>query len=90
MSSIMIRSARVILVMVRATEPSAPARPTAAVIDSRVNQATRRPVSIAAWARASTRWVFPVPDGPVTARFSWRPSHSSVGRACWVGVGMVT
>lgn len=73
MSSTTIRSARVILVMVRATEPSAPARPTAAVRDSRVNQATRRPESIAACASASTRWVLPVPEGPVTARFSARP-----------------
>jgi hypothetical protein len=64
------------------------ARPTAAVRDSRVNQLTRRPVSIAACASASTRCVLPVPDGPVTARLSARPIHSRVARACWVGVGM--
>ena len=79
MSSIMIRSARVILVMVRATEPSAPARPTAAVSDSRVNQATRRPASIAAWGGSrrslpdlSCRW------------FSWAPvAAASVRAASW-------
>jgi len=31
--------------------------------------------------RASTRCVLPVPDGPVTARFSARPIHSSVANA---------
>jgi hypothetical protein len=30
---------------------------------SRVNQATRRSFSIAAWARASTRCDLPVPEG---------------------------
>src|SRR4051794_35872123 len=30
---------------------------------------------------AGARW-------PVTARFSARPIHSRVARACWVGVGM--
>ena len=56
--------------------------------DSGVNQATWRPVSTAAWPRASSRKVFPVPDGPQTTRFSWRPIHSRVRSAAWVGAGM--
>jgi hypothetical protein len=42
------------------------------VSDSRVNQATRMPASMAAWARASTKWLLPVPEGPARARFSAR------------------
>jgi hypothetical protein len=38
--------------MVRVVDPSAAVRPTAAVRGSRVDQATRRPVSIAGWAKA--------------------------------------
>ena len=56
MSSTTMRSLRQIRVTVRATDPSALALPIAAVRVSRVNQATRRSFSIAAWARASTRW----------------------------------
>src|SRR5436309_1258487 len=52
MSSTAMRSLRQIRVTVRATDPSALARPIAAVSVSRVNQATRRSFSIAAWARA--------------------------------------
>jgi putative transposase len=37
------------------------------------------------WDSASTKWDLPVPDGPATARFSARPIHSRVDRACWVG-----
>ena len=56
MSSTTMRSLRQIRATVRATDPSALAWPIAAVRDSRVNQATRRSFSIAAWARASTKW----------------------------------
>jgi hypothetical protein len=38
------------------------ARPMVAVRVSRVNQATRRSASIAAWANASTKWDLPVPE----------------------------
>ena len=61
MSSTTMRSLRQILVTVRATDPSAFAFPIAVVRVSRVNQATRRSFSIAAWARASTRCDLPVP-----------------------------
>jgi hypothetical protein len=44
--------------------------------------------SIAAWARASTKRDFPVPEGPAMARFSCLPIHSSVDRAFWVASGM--
>jgi hypothetical protein len=70
MSSITTRSARVIRATVRAMLPSALARVTWLVRDSRVNQATFRSLSMALWARASTKWVLPVPDGPAMARFS--------------------
>ena len=53
MSSTTMRSLRQILVTVRAMDPSALALPIAVVRVSRVNQATRRSFSIAAWARAS-------------------------------------
>ncbi len=56
------RSLRQIRVTVRATDPSALAFAIAAVRVSRVNQATRRSFSMAAWARASTKWLLPVPD----------------------------
>jgi hypothetical protein len=55
------RSARQIRVTVRATEASALALPIVAVRVSRVNQATRRSCSMAAWDSASTRWLLPVP-----------------------------
>ncbi len=61
MSSTTMRSLRQILVTVRAMDPSALALPIAVVRVSRVNQATRRSFSIAAWARASTRCDLPVP-----------------------------
>jgi hypothetical protein len=61
MSSTTMRPLRQIRVTVRATDPSALAFPIAAVRVSRVNQATRRSFSIAAWARASARCVLPVP-----------------------------
>ena len=64
------------------------ARPIAAVRVSRVNQATRRSFSIAAWARASTKCDLPVPDGPAMTRFSARPIHSRVASAFWVAAGM--
>src|SRR6266536_3649647 len=88
MSSTTMRSLRQILATVRAVDPSALARPIVAVRVSRVNHAIRRLASIAFWARASTKWDLPVPDGPATARFSARPIHSSVDKACWVGAGM--
>ena len=59
MSSTTMRSLR----QVRATDPSALALAIAAVGVSRVNQATRKSFSIAAWARASTRCDLPVPEG---------------------------
>ncbi len=53
MSSTTMRSLRQIRATTRPTEPSTLARPIVAVSDSRLNQATRRPVSIAAAARPS-------------------------------------
>ena len=78
MSSTTMSSARVILVMVLATDPSTLARPIAAVRVSRVNQDTRMLASMTLWARASTKWVLPVPEGPAMARFSARVTHSRV------------
>ena len=57
---------------------------------SRVNQATCFPASTAAWPRASTRNVLPVPASKQTTRFSARPIHSRVRSAAWVGVGSRT
>jgi hypothetical protein len=54
-----------------------------------VNQATVIPASIAAWPRASQKWLLPVPDGPQMHTFSRRPTHSRLVRASWVGRGMV-
>src|SRR5437764_11884257 len=88
MSSTTMRSLRQIRATVRAVDPSALARPMVVVNVSRVNHATRRSCSMALWAKASTKWDLPVPDGPATARFSWRLIHSSVDSACWVGCGM--
>ena len=88
MSSMTMRSLRQIRVTVRATDPSALAFPIVAVSVSRVCQATRRSLSIAAWARASTRCDFPVPDGPAMTRFSALPIHSRVIRAFWVASEM--
>ena len=82
------RSERQIRATTRDTEPSTRARPMVAVSVSRLNQATRWPDSMALAASASHQWVLPVPDGPASTRFSARPSHSSVARACWVGSGM--
>src|SRR5262249_16409764 len=87
MSSTTMRSARQIRVTVRATDPSAFALVIAAVRVSRVNQATLRSFSIAAWARASARWLLRVPDGPATTRFSARLIHSRVASAFWVASG---
>src|SRR5690625_3352436 len=81
MSSTTMSSARVMRAMTLLTEPSTAALPMAAVRDSRVNHATRMPASMTLWARASTKWVLPVPDGPERARFSARWTHSSVARA---------
>src|SRR6266536_6166326 len=88
MSSTTIRSQRQMRATVRATVPSTFALLIVVVSDSSVNQATRRSCSIAAYARASTKWLLPVPLGPATARFSTRPIHSHVTRACWVAWGM--
>jgi hypothetical protein len=88
MSSTVIRSHRVILAMALAVVPSTAARPRAAVSDSRVNQATRLPASMALCASASAKCDFPVPDGPAIQRFSARVTHSRVARACWAGSGM--
>ena len=69
------------------TLSSARCRPTSTPSCSRVNQATFRPCSTACWPRASSRNVLPVPEGPQITRFSLRPIHSNVWRACWVGSG---
>lgn len=53
-----------------------------------MNQATFNPSSTACGPRASSRNVFPVPDGPHTTRFSRRCTHSRVRSACWVGAGI--
>ena len=65
-------------------ETSTRARPMAAVRVSRVNQETRMSASMMACARASTKYDFPVPLGPLTERFSARPTHSRVRNADWV------
>lgn len=72
----------------RLTEASTLARPMVAVSDSRVNHETRTPVSMTAWAKASTKWLLPVPLGPLRARFSGRPAHSGVrtARLGWPGM----
>lgn len=88
MSSTTINSARVMRVMALVIDPSTAARPIAAVNDSRLNHDTRIPASMTACASASTKWVLPVPDGPLTARFSARCTHSNVASACWVGSGI--
>jgi hypothetical protein len=62
-TSTTMRSLRQIPVTVRATAPSALALAMAAVSVSRVNQATRRSFSIAAWARGSVRCDLLVPNG---------------------------
>jgi hypothetical protein len=59
-----------------------------AVSDSRVNQATRIPASMALCASASANCDFPVPDRPAMQRFPARVTHSRVARACWAGAGM--
>ena len=73
--------------MALVTESSARCRRTRAPTCSRVNQATFLPGSTTAWPRASSMNVLPVPDGPQTTRFSWRPIHSRVRSAAWVGAG---
>ena len=45
------------------------------------------PWSIAAWPRASRRWVLPVPEGPQTTRFSCRSIHSRVPASAGSGRG---
>ena len=87
MSSTTTRSARRMRAMALVTESSARWRRTRAPSCSRVNQATFLPGSTAAWPRASSRNVLPVPDGPQTTRFSCRVIHSRVRSACWVGAG---
>ena len=74
--------------MALVTESSARCRRISTPSCWRVNQATCFPVSTAAWPRASSRNVLPVPEGPQTTRFSCRPIHSSVRSAAWVGAGM--
>ena len=81
-------SARQMRATTLVTDASTLARPRASVSDSRLNHATRMPASITAWAMASVKWLLPVPLGPQMARFSARPTHSKVRRACWVGRGM--
>ena len=73
--------------MALVTESSARCRRISTPSCSRVNQATCLPASTAAWPRASSRNVLPVPDGPQTTRFSCRPIHSRVRSAAWVGAG---
>ena len=65
----------------RLTEASILARAKVAVSDSRLNQLTRMPASMTAWAIASQKCDLPLPDGPQIARFSARPTHSRVRRA---------
>lgn len=86
-SSIAICSARVIRATVLAIDASTDARPIAAARNARVNQETRMPSSMTLCANASTKWVFPVPLGPAMARFSARPTHSSVASPVWVPAG---
>src|SRR2546430_2453324 len=76
MSSTTMRSHPQILLMVRAIVLSTLALPMVVVRDSRVNQDTRMSFSIAAWARASTKWLLPVPLGPAAGgrrAWSWVP-----------------
>src|SRR6185312_13363721 len=87
MSSTTTRSARRIRAMALVTESSARCRRTSAPTCSRVNQATFLPAATAAWPRASSMNVLPVPDGPQTTRFSCRLTHSRVRSAAWVGAG---
>ena len=74
--------------MARLVLSSARWRRTSAPRASRQNQVTWWPASMAAWPRASRKWVLPVPDGPHTTRFSWRSTHSRVRSARWVGAGI--
>ena len=60
------------------------ARARVAVRDSSKNHATRIAASMTAWSSASTKCELPVPVGPVTARFSARPTHSRVSKVAWV------
>ena len=87
-SSTITKSARRIRVIALVTESSARWRRTRTPRASRVNQATWRPASTAAWPSASSRNVLPVPAGPQTTRFSARPIHSRVRSAAWVGAGI--
>lgn len=73
-----IRSARQIRATVRAVEPSIFVLAMTACKVSKVNQATFRSFSIAAWAEPSVRCDFPVPDGPAITIFSALPIHSRV------------
>ena len=74
--------------MALVTESSARWARTKTPSCSRVNQATCWPAWTAAWPRASSRNVLPVPEGPQTTRFSCRPIHSTVRSAAWVGAGI--
>lgn len=56
---------------------------------SSLNQATRIPASMACWPRASRVNALPVPEGPLTTKFSLRSIHSR-GAQCllsWAGDG---
>jgi len=87
-SSTTIRSARRMRATTRLTESSERWARTRAPRSSRRNHATRIPASTTCWPRASRKNVFPVPDGPQTTTFSFRPIHSKVRNACWVGAGI--
>ena len=54
---------------------------------STLNQVTVRLALMAAWPSASQKWLLPVPEGPATTRFSWRPTHSSDGEGALGGGG---
>ncbi len=88
MSSMMTRSALRIGVNALVIVSSMRCRRISVARSSMENHATMWPVSMACWPRASQKWLFPVPDGPQTTRFSARPTHSRLRRASWVGCGI--
>src|SRR5699024_7922230 len=55
---------------------------------SSFSQDTRPPPSMTFCPSASRKNDLPVPAGPQMARFSFRPTHSSVDSACCVGTGI--
>ena len=77
MSSITMRSLRQMRATTRLIDASTLARPMVRVSDSRVNQATRRPASMTAWARASTKFAV----APNAAPASAPPDDDDLGRA---------